>query len=169
MRVLINIYILVVDGFIPRVADTAENSTDRQSKVAACELLHSILLYMIGTSVYKQSNLTQYYKIYEKLFPSLLRLCTSTEPVAKQLFRPLFFQLIFWFTKNQQYESTDTMTLLDAIVDAVGNSEDGALREYAAECLAYFMQCSLQSSSTTAATTSTRETVPFIFLFICMI
>ncbi len=36
--------------------------------------------------------------------------------VAEQLFRPLMFQLIHWFTRNTQYESPDTIALLDAIL-----------------------------------------------------
>lgn len=57
---------LFLDQFVPRIVELAENSTDRQIKVAACELLHSILLYMVGTSVYKQSNLvcSLFYLLY---------------------------------------------------------------------------------------------------------
>ena len=109
--------------------------------------VHYSIYYIIDILIYYFSYQTQYYKLYRRIFPALLRLCTSTEPVSKQLFRPLFSQLIFWFTKNQQYENTDTMTLLDAIIDAVGNTEDGGLREFSAECLSYFMQCSLESAS----------------------
>ena len=36
--------------------------------------------------------------------------------VAEQLFRPLVLQMIHWFTRNTQYESPDTITLLEAIL-----------------------------------------------------
>ena len=36
--------------------------------------------------------------------------------VAEQLFRPLVFQLVHWFTGNTQYESPDTVSLLEAFL-----------------------------------------------------
>ena len=36
--------------------------------------------------------------------------------VTQQLFGPLVFQMIHWFTRNTQYESPDTIALLDAIL-----------------------------------------------------
>ena len=36
--------------------------------------------------------------------------------VAEQLFRPLVFQLVHWFTGNTQYESPDTIALLEAFL-----------------------------------------------------
>ena len=36
--------------------------------------------------------------------------------VAEQLFRPLVFQCIHWFTGNTLYESPDTVVLLEAIL-----------------------------------------------------
>ncbi len=46
---------------------------------------------------------------------SELRMCDCFQ-VAEQLFRPLVFQMIHWFTRNTQYESPDTITLLEAIL-----------------------------------------------------
>ena len=67
--------------------------------------------------------------------------------VAKQLFKPLTMQLINWFTRNEKYENTETMKLLDAIINAVGNPNDGALRDFSAKCLTQFLQSSLQYSN----------------------
>ena len=36
--------------------------------------------------------------------------------MSEQLFKPLVFQLIHWFTNNRKYESPETMALLDAIL-----------------------------------------------------
>jgi hypothetical protein len=46
-------------------------STDRQTKVAACELLHSTLLFMIGTNATQQKQ-SDFTKLYEHLFPGPL-------------------------------------------------------------------------------------------------
>jgi hypothetical protein len=59
---------------------------------------------------------TPFYKIYQKIFPSLIQLAVDIDPVTRQLFEPLLFQLIHWFTKNATFENAETMALLDAIV-----------------------------------------------------
>ena len=48
--------------------------------------------------------------------PSLIWLPSDLLQVAEQLFHPLVFQMIHWFTRNTQYESPDTIALLDAIL-----------------------------------------------------
>ncbi len=45
---------------------------------------------------------TQFYRIYQAVFPSLITLATDVDTVTRQLFEPLVFQLIHWFTKNAQ-------------------------------------------------------------------
>lgn len=86
--------------FLPRVVELAEGSNDRSIKIAACELLHSLVLYMIGISSSRDSaTTTPLKKIYDHVFPSLIRLATDIDAVTKQLFEPLLFQLIHWFTK----------------------------------------------------------------------
>lgn len=77
-----------------------------------------------------------------------MRLAVDIDPVTKQLFEPLVFQLIHWFTKNATFENVETMALLDAIVDAVSNNTDGALRDLAAKALSEFFVWSIKQSTT---------------------
>lgn len=93
-------------------------------------------------------NQTPFKKIYEKLFPPLIRLGVDIDPVAKLLFEPLLMQLIHWLTKNATFENEETMALLDAIVDAVGNPSEGALRDFAARCLSEFFTWSIKQTTT---------------------
>ena len=45
-----------LDSYLPRVVELALNSSNRQTKVVACELLHALVLYMLGTSVQKAAE-----------------------------------------------------------------------------------------------------------------
>ncbi|KAG2383045.1 hypothetical protein C9374_005012 [Naegleria lovaniensis] len=173
---------LFFDPVLPRITELAEKSSDRQTKIAACEFLHSIVLYMVGKNAYSpqarqraqeiqmkqqeedekrknkqdssindeestvvvSSDPTPYYKIYEKLFPVLLRLSVDTEQVTKQLFEPLMFQLVHWLTQNMQYENKETMALLDSIIDSMSNTTDGALRDQCALLLNEFLKWSVK-------------------------
>ena len=55
-------------------------------------------------------------KLYRKVFPVILQLGCDVEQVAERLFSPLVYQIIHWFTSNKQYESPDTIALLEAIL-----------------------------------------------------
>jgi DNA-dependent protein kinase catalytic subunit len=50
------IFELNLDIFLPRLVDLALHSSDRQTKITACELLQSIMLYMIGKSANNRST-----------------------------------------------------------------------------------------------------------------
>lgn len=43
---------IYLDSVLPRVVEMAEGASERQTKVAACELLHSIVLFTIGTGAH---------------------------------------------------------------------------------------------------------------------
>ncbi|CAF4218989.1 unnamed protein product, partial [Rotaria sordida] len=45
-----------LDIFLPRIVDLALHSSDGQTKITACKLLQSILLYVIGKSVNNRSS-----------------------------------------------------------------------------------------------------------------
>ncbi|CAG8511510.1 8195_t:CDS:10 [Diversispora eburnea] len=128
-----------------------ESAPDRKTKVISCELLHSIMLLMIGRSAF-QARITKgpqespFCKIYHRIFPVLLRLAIDTDQVPRKLFRRLVSQLIHWFTNNAQYENPETMTLLQCCLDATCDSW-GSLRDYGAECLNEFLLWSIKQSS----------------------
>ena len=153
---------LELDNLLPRALDLAMNSSDRQTKVAACEFIHSVVLFMLGNRRTNKTNKDSYKQIYKHLFPGLLKLATDVDLATRQLFEPLLFQLIHWFSRNsfaknsntadqsgqQDDQNTETTYLLDSIVDQLGTSSDGALREFCSKCLAEFLKYSIKQSST---------------------
>lgn len=162
-----------LDQLVPQLAHLAEFSTDRRLQVSSCEALHSIVIFMIATTA-RDPNRTAasasdnttpieesaFLAIYVRLFPILIRLATSVEQVTKQLFHPLVFQLIHWFTNTNTTLFKDSRALLDAVTDAVGSDTGGARREYAAEALAEFFKWSLKHATGAAvpvAATMARE------------
>ncbi|RUP50947.1 hypothetical protein BC936DRAFT_136979 [Jimgerdemannia flammicorona] len=142
---------IVLDDFLPRITELAESSLDRKTKVAACELLHALVLFMIGNSAFRARNTKEpikspYHRLYLHIFPFLLRLAIDVDQVARRLFRPLVAQLIHWLTNNAQYENPETVALLNSCVAAVCGTW-GPLRDYGAECLAEFVKWSIKQSS----------------------
>jgi len=54
LRLLVPLHLskveIYLDSCLPRIVDLAQNSTDKLTRIAACELLHALILYMIGKS-----------------------------------------------------------------------------------------------------------------------
>ena len=89
--------------------ELAESSTERQTKVAACELLHSLVLYMLGRSA-QQPGTTQAREpmdgLYRKVFPAVLTLACDVEQVCYQIFQFLVF--FYFFDNYSIYESHES-------------------------------------------------------------
>ena len=80
-------FYVFTDPFLPRVVELATTSSDRQTKVAACELLHSLVLYSIGRSVQgERVQRVSLEAIYRHIFPAMLKLACDVEQV-------IFYQL----------------------------------------------------------------------------
>ncbi|KAF7728428.1 hypothetical protein EC973_006106 [Apophysomyces ossiformis] len=141
---------ITLDEMLPRICDLAESSPDRQVKVAACELLHALVLVIIGDSAFQARDKrepvkSRYHRLYLRIFPVLLRLATDIDQVARDMFRMLVSQLIHWLTNNAQYENPETIALLQTCIDAACSANAG-LRDYGADCIQEFTKWSIKQS-----------------------
>lgn len=141
---------LALDPLLPRITQLAQHSPDRKTKVAACELLHAITVYLVGKSAMQtdsnNNTSSSFTTLYTKLFPCLIRLAVDLESIARSLFRPLFLQLIHWFTRNSQYENQDTISILNSCLDAVSSS-NGPIRDFGADCCVEFLKYSIKQTT----------------------
>ncbi|CAF3812228.1 unnamed protein product [Rotaria sordida] len=130
-----------LDIFLPRIVDLALHSSDRQTKITACELLQSILLYMIGKSANNRSSVAaSYEKLYEHLFPAVLELSCDSDTFTKTLFTTFMIQMIHWFTKNQNYENPETMSMLDTFMNGMISGRNASIRDFSGICLKEFLK-----------------------------
>ncbi|XP_031163630.2 DNA-dependent protein kinase catalytic subunit [Sander lucioperca] len=142
--------VIYLDPFLPHISELALSTSDRQTKVAACELLHSLVVYMVGKSaqmVEGENRLPPMYKLHKRLFPVLLRLACDVDQVTRQLFEPLVMQLIHWFTNNKKFESQDTVAVLEAIMDGVVDPMDSTLRDFCGRCIEEFVKWSIKQTT----------------------
>ncbi|KAG1469634.1 hypothetical protein G6F56_003147 [Rhizopus delemar] len=142
---------IYLDEFLPRICELAESSPDRRVKVAACELLHGLIIFMLGSNALqikdtKESKESNYHEFYLRLFPIMLRLAIDPDQVPRDMFRLLNSQIIHWFTNNAHYENPETTALLKSCLQAVCNS-DASLRDYGAECIQEFVKWSIKQTS----------------------
>ena len=81
----ISLVCLLSDPFLPHVTELAITSSDRQTKVAACELLHSMLLYSIGRGAAQPGAHVQRASmapLFQHIFPAMLKLACAVELVS---------------------------------------------------------------------------------------
>ena len=126
---------LHLDEILPRLIILTEHSNDKKTKIAACELLHSLIIFMIGKNTQVEIPFS---KIYQHIFPVVYRLATDLEILARQLFEPLSKQLVRWFAKSCRYEQAETMALLDSLIESVCSPGNSGLRNLASECIGEF-------------------------------
>jgi len=155
---------LRLDSLLPRTSHLALSSQDRATKVSAAEALYGVAVYLVGKNAqapvsdardYSRAE-SQYRSIFEKLFPVMFELAVDVEPVARQMFYSLVFQITRWYAKNQARELDLTLCLFDAIVVGLSNtSKGGAVRDLCASLTAEMMKWSIKY----VPTGSTFETV----------
>ncbi|XP_054451411.1 DNA-dependent protein kinase catalytic subunit [Pteronotus mesoamericanus] len=142
--------VIYLDIFLPRVTELALSAGDRQTKVAACELLHSMVMFMLGKATQIPEGAQgspPMYQLYKRTFPVLLRLACDVDQVTRQLYEPLVMQLIHWFTNNKKFESQDTVALLETILDGIVDPIDSTLRDFCGRCIREFLKWSIKQTT----------------------
>ncbi|KAI9317521.1 hypothetical protein BX666DRAFT_1633731 [Dichotomocladium elegans] len=161
---------LNLDEILPRICELSELAPDRQVKVAACELLHGIVIMMIGNSAFegratREATESRYIKLYTRIFPVLLRLAVDIDQVARTMFRSLNAQLIHWLTNNAQYENSETICLLTTCLNAACGTDSG-LRDYAADCVREFVRWSLKQVTDESSPMNIRSLLKRLYLLL---
>lgn len=150
MKIRFNLKYLEIDfdKILPRVIHLAEKSNDKKTKIISCELLHALILCMLGKRTQVDYNFA---KIYNNVFPVVYKLATDVELIVRQMFEPLSKQLVRWFARSFDYENPETMALLDALVDSVCNQSNNMQRVLASECIGEFCRDVIMYNSNSIA------------------
>lgn len=167
------------DRFLQRVVYLSLSSTNRGTKLNACELLHAIIVYMIGKSVTdpqmngSSSNVYQMNKIYRHIYPAIFKLACDVDHFPRNLFKLLCMQMIHWFTGNRKYESLETIELLNCIMESLVDEKDAALRDFSASALKEFLKWSIkhtplvkQNSERSGSSVNVKSILKRIFSFL---
>ncbi|GAB6025762.1 hypothetical protein CHUAL_011747 [Chamberlinius hualienensis] len=125
---------------------------DRQTKVAASELLHALILYLLGSRAVLQPDLQMkkpMTKLLSRLFPAVVKLSCDIDLVVHQMFKSLLFQLIHWFSNQRQEILNDQVALFDSLMDGVTNATDISLRDSCAEGIKELLHWTIKHSTKT--------------------
>ncbi|XP_046677473.1 DNA-dependent protein kinase catalytic subunit-like [Homalodisca vitripennis] len=136
-----------LDALLPRVVALALTSSDRQTKSAACEVLHALVILFTGLDV-RMPEGEALTSLWRHLMPALLQLGCGSDLVARQLFHLLVMQLMHWFSsKKMMSRPQEPAAVLEAIWDGVTHESDTALQDFSAVCLREFVSWAIKQSS----------------------
>lgn len=140
---------IFMDAMLPRVAHLALTSADRNTKVAAAELLHAAILVMIGKSTLERTYHVSrtddpFENLWERLCPMMLALGADPDNVVRELFKTLTLQTIRWMTQTDS-NTRDYSKMVQACVDSC-LSPNSQLRDMGAECTAEFLKYAIKHS-----------------------
>jgi hypothetical protein len=144
---------LPLDKLLPRIVDLCNaQGSDRQLRTAAAEALHAITIFMIGSAAslpdrgMDQSE-SIFAPIYLHIFPTILNLSVDSDNVCRQLFDKLLFQIVHWFSGQNQVHSHETSTLVECLINGLCSSGDGAIREQSAKGLSEYFKWIIKQST----------------------
>ncbi|XP_046395507.1 DNA-dependent protein kinase catalytic subunit-like [Ischnura elegans] len=135
---------IYIDKFLPRIVNLSLKSSERRTRIAACEVLHAFIMYLLGKGVQLSAkNPNQLSKLVEKLAPSIIQLGCCSDDTAKTLFQKLMFSLSNWYARK--LDSQESFIWIDALFDGVCDADNAAVREQCADCLKEFVAKMLTS------------------------
>lgn len=123
---------IYLDALIPRICTLAITSSDRKTKIAATELVHGIILYLIGTNNHSG-------KIWIELCKHMLDLATDSDIAVKQMFEPLIIQITHFLSQSTQILGTGVQILLDCLLEGISNKSNTSIRDLSARCIREFL------------------------------
>lgn len=131
---------IYLDELMTRICEIALNTTDRKRKVAACEVVHAVILYLIGTDNHKG-------KLWSELCSRMLILGCDGDIAIQQMFEPLIMQVMHYMSQRQQLLRDGVVILLNCLMDAISHPTNSLLRDLSARSLREFLVWTLKQSS----------------------
>nr|CAD7432490.1 unnamed protein product [Timema monikensis] len=136
-----------IDNILPRVIELCLGCSDRQTRIVACEFLHAVIMYMLGTNLKMEVSKPGYLsKMFSHMVMPLLQLGCDSDQIVHQLYHPLMLQLAHWYSSAVQLGSVHTQILIETLMDGITHPTDTALRDYSAKCLREFVIWSIKQS-----------------------
>ena len=143
---------IAISQLLPRIIELATHSHEQQMKITAGEILHGLVLYIVGLAATDPSGRTAtnspYTCYYRKMFPSILSLAVSDELLCRELFSTLFFQLVRWFSGYNQVHIDDSQCMIECILDGLCIIPvDNGIRELCSNGLVEYVKWSIKQST----------------------
>lgn len=128
---------IFLDTLVPRICYLAKSSSSRKTKIAACELTHAIVLYLIGTGHYQGD-------LWRKLCSDILTLGSDGDDAVKQIYEPMLMQIIHYMTQRSQILHPGVEIFCEQLMEGISHKSNSAIRDLSARCLREFVKWNIK-------------------------
>ena len=125
---------IYLDTILPKIIELTKTTVNTETRTAAIEFLHAIVVYIIGKTNEQQEKLS-FGTIFRKLIPEMLRLASDIQQVPRSIFEPLCKQLVHWLATSVKQEKEEVSALLDSLLEGAADKSNATLRELCAICI----------------------------------
>ena len=126
-------YNVYFDLLLSKICDMIFNSMAKDKKFISAELLHSLIIYIIGKGDAEMDHSLIY------LLRKILYLSCDLEKGISKIYETLLFQLIHWISKDAK-SNKNILQMLDIIIECTSNHKNLKLREISSECLSEYIK-----------------------------
>jgi DNA-dependent protein kinase catalytic subunit len=119
-----------LDQIIERVCHIALHSSDRPTKISGCELVHGMVLYMMGKNLKKSETLP----IWKDLCKNIIILGAEKDQTIRALFEPLLMQMMHYYSKPDQILSPLSTVMIEAVLEMI-SYRDNSIQDLSARLL----------------------------------
>ena len=126
-------YNVYFDLLLSKICDMIFNSMAKDKKFISAELLHSLIIYIIGKGDAEMDHSLIY------LLRKILYLACDLEKGISKIFETLLFQLIHWISKDAK-SNKNILQMLDIIIECTSNHKNLKLRQISSECLSEYIK-----------------------------
>lgn len=127
--------LIFLDDVVARVCQLALSSSERATKISACELLHGLLLYMMGKNLDGPDTIS----LWKDLCSNLVILGADKDQTVRQLFEPLLMQMMHYFAQPSKILSPMATALIESLMTMICYRGNSGVQDMSARLLREFI------------------------------
>ena len=127
--------VIFLDDVVEKVCQLALSSSERATKISACELLHGLVLYMMGKNLDGPATLP----LWKDLGLNLIILGADKDQTVRQLFEPLLMQMMHFFSQPSKILSPMTTVMTESLLISICHHGNSGVQDLSARLLREFI------------------------------
>lgn len=127
--------VIYLDDSVLRICELALSSSERATKISACELLHGLVLYMMGKSLNSLSTLP----LWKELCCNLIVLGAESDQTVRQLFELLLMQMVHFFAQPSKILDKMATILVESLLKMICYRGNNGVQDLSARLLREFL------------------------------
>lgn len=124
-----------LDDTVARVVELAMTSSERATRISACELLHGLVLYFMGKNLDGPNTLP----VWQDLCDKLIVLGADKDLTVRNLFEPLLMQMMHYFATQEKILSSMTTAVVKSVMSMICYPGNSGVQDLSARLLREFI------------------------------